>query len=117
MNNITVVGNLTADAEVKTFGDSKFIAMKIADNVYQGKDKDDHVNYYDILYGNSSADKMVSAYKKGTQVTVIGQVKAMLNESGGKHYMNLGIRSYNVSLPPKENNGGSDKTLDDEIPF
>ena len=48
MNNVTVVGNLTEDAKVQKFGDQKFISMKIADNIYQGKDKDDHVNYYDI---------------------------------------------------------------------
>ena len=29
--------------------------------------------------------------------------------------MNLGIRSYNVSLPPKKDETDSD--LDDEIPF
>ena len=115
MNNITVVGNLTQDAKVEQFGDQKFISMKIADNIYQGKDKDDHVNYYDILFGNSKADTMVEIYKKGVQVTVIGQMKAKLNESNGKHYMNMGIRSYNVSLPPKKD--GTDSNLDDEIPF
>ena len=115
MNNVTVVGNLTEDAKVQKFGDQKFISMKIADNIYQGKDKDDHVNYYDILFGNSKADTMVEIYKKGVQVTVIGQMKAKLNESNGKHYMNLGIRSYNVSLPPKKDE--TDSELDDEIPF
>ena len=35
---MTVVGNLFADAEVKNFGDQKFIAFKMADNVYQGQD-------------------------------------------------------------------------------
>ena len=119
---MTVVGNLFADAEVKNFGDQKFIAFKMADNVYQGQDKDDHVHTIDVLFGNRSADEMVKYYKKGVQVTVIGQVKAKLNESGGKTYLNMGIRSYNVSLPPKvKNNDNDDKSknddLDDEIPF
>lgn len=119
-NTICVVGNLVRDSEIKTFGEEKFLSFSIADNVFQGRDREDHVNFIDVLYYTKNPEKFIDSFKKGSQATVMGEMKARVQEKNGKHYLNIGIRANKLPFPPKEKKGNgveTQKELDDEIPF
>ena len=133
MNSINIVGNLVADAVVKSFKqknnsgeeyDRKFCAFKIADNL---KGNAEHTNYYDCVYFTQGADKFAPLLKKGMQVTCVnGTLKIEFVEKGDKRYTNIKVNVGDVILPPKPKPSSSQESKsaaggldlgDDEIPF
>ena len=115
MNIISVTGNLAKDCEVKNSGGDSFIAFTVCDNLYQGEGKEDHTNYFDVFWKVAKTDKLVGILKKGSKVTVNGELMVKKNEKDGKTYYNVGIRYPKVDLPNKPR--GKKDELDDEIPF
>jgi len=129
MNSISIVGNLTEDAQVKAFSgkdrngaevERKFCAFKIADNL---SGMTEHTNFFDCVYFTNGADKFAGFLKKGTQVTLINStLKVKTIQKDDKWYTNVTVNVRDISLPPKpkasqESKSAADSSLDDEIPF
>ena len=132
MNSINIVGNLVADAVVKSFKqknnsgeeyDRKFCAFKIADNL---KGNAEHTNYYDCVYFTQGADKFAPLLKRECKSHAsMEPLKIEFVEKGDKRYTNI-ANVGDVVLPPKPKPSSSQEFKsaaggldlgDDEIPF
>ncbi len=98
MQQITISGNLVADAQVHTRKDSttgassEFITFKVACNTNSGEVKE--TTFYDVTYRKT---RVFEFLKKGQSVLVNGQLKASLfTKDDGKAFLNLQI--YNTSV-------------------
>lgn len=130
MNVISVVGNLTEDAQVKAFNiktrdgtdvEKKFCAFKVADNL---SGTTEHTNFFDCVYVTNGAEKFVNFLKKGTQVTLINstlKIKTSQSKKDDKWYTNVTLNVRDIALPPKPKDTGSSQSgsdmPNDEIPF
>jgi len=120
MNIISVVGNLAKDCVVREKDGDNFIAFTVCNNIYQGEGKEDIVNYFDVFWKVKRTEKLVEILKKGSKVTVNGELVIRRSEKDGVTYTNVQIRYPKVDLPSKTNDdksNRSDSKLDDDIPF
>lgn len=75
MQNLTVLGNLGADATVQTANGQSFLTFKVADtNVYIDKDGAKHENttWVSCIYAGKY-DNILPYLRKGTKVYVVGR--------------------------------------------
>ena len=105
MVNITILGNLTADAIVReTQGEFKAISFSVATNEKR-KDKEDASAFFNCTLWSKS-DKIAQYLTKGKKVLV--QIDWMeTTEKDGKYYTNFRVRNVNPFL---ENKSQSDHT-------
>lgn len=87
MRNITLVGNLTRDFEVRFFEDSAVANSAVAVNhrfkdIKTGEWKDgDKPHYFDIaVWGTKQADNVVDSLGKGDRVLVVGTLNMTIKE-------------------------------------
>lgn len=101
MLTVEIIGYLGRDAEIKTFGDAKYISFSVAHTEkVKGEDVTTWVSC--LKYGES---KLVDYLKKGTQVYARGGL--YLQEKDGRAFLNcrvervelLGKRDKNDDLP------------------
>lgn len=108
-NSISFVGRLGADAEEKEVGDSTVVEFNVAENVYMGKGKDAHTNWYRVgiwgKYGEALKDSLV----KGKEVQIRGElVNRKYDKKDGGQGFSSEIRNAQVNfVGPKE--GGENK--------
>ena len=124
MNVISLTGNITKDCEIKKFGEDKFVLFTIAENLYNGKGNDEHVNYIDVKLKRENTDFFAKTLVKGERITVIGELRVKKSKGNdGQNYTNVGINCRDIQLPPKKDGAttseetATDSGLDDEIPF
>ena len=87
MRNITLVGNLTRDFEVRFFEDSAVANSAVAVN-HRFKDQktgewkdSDKPHYFDIaVWGSKQVDNVVDSLGKGDRVVVVGNVNMTQKE-------------------------------------
>jgi single-stranded DNA-binding protein len=73
---ISFVGRLGADAETKTVGDKYVCEFRVGSNIYMGKDKDEHTNWYKVTLWEERAKAMVPHLVKGKEVFITGELVA-----------------------------------------
>lgn len=75
INNLTVTGRLTADAEIKTFpSGKKFLKFALASN--HGWGEFEKATFFDcILTGDKRADALCKYLVKGKQVAITGAIE------------------------------------------
>lgn len=96
MNCITIVGNLTRDAQTRQAGDGTVTAFSIAENKrIKGEDK---TIFYDCSMWGERGARIAEYLTKGGQVTVVGELQP-IREKDGKFYID--IRVSDVSLPKR----------------
>jgi len=72
LNNISIIGNLTRDAELKTSTNGLAVGrFSIAVNEY----KKDEVSFFSVTCFGKQAETLVMYLKKGKQVGVTGRLK------------------------------------------
>jgi single-strand DNA-binding protein len=133
MNNITIAGQLGRDAEIRSAANGDAIAnFSIADN-QAGKDKP-AIWWRCSLYGKR-AEALGQYLKKGTALTVSGQVTERQYEKDGQQKTAQEVRVSDIALqsrreqpadsappqqarnaPPAKSATGFDN-MDDDIPF
>lgn len=134
-NRALVVGNLTRDPE--EFAGGKGVKFSIACNEsWFNKDKqekDEYVNYFDIVVWGKAGEAVLKFCSKGSKVAVDGKLRQERWENDGQNRSRVTIHvaggNGNVEfLTPKNggNGGGSDVPTDgfgsappddDDIPF
>lgn len=103
MNCITIVGNLTKDAQTRAAGDGTVTGFSIAENKrIKGEDK---TIFYDCSMWGDRGARIAEYLTKGGQVTVVGELQP-IREKDGKFYID--IRVTDVSLPKRS--GGAPDT-------
>lgn len=94
MNSITIVGNLTKDAQTRAVGDGTVTSFSIAENKrIKGEDK---TIFFDCSMWGERGARIAEYLTKGGQVTVVGELQP-LREKDGKTYID--VRVNDVSLP------------------
>ena len=96
MNSITITGNLTRDAELRSLSDgTAVLAFAVADN--QGKDKT-AIFWNASLFGKR-ADSLQQYLTKGQQVTVVGTVSEReFTDKEGNKRKSMDVRVNDIAL-------------------
>ena len=97
---IDLIGNLVADAEVRTGKDgTEFISFRVAVNEPHGEEK--RTTFYDVTYRKSDVIKYLMT---GVKVFVTGRPSFNAVAKDGKVYQNNNVYASDVDLmlPPRE---------------
>lgn len=125
MNNVTLVGNLTRDAEYKTGSTGVEMAkFSLACNrvaLVKGEQKE-YVDYVNVIqFGNSA--QAVGELQKGEKVVVLGRYETRKYESKGETRYSTNVNAEvvgRVLMPPKRNPGAFSQfgiARNEEVPF
>lgn len=96
MNSITITGNITKDAELRTLNNGDSVAsFSVADN--QGKDKP--AIFWNCSLFGKRADSLAQYLTKGQPVTVIGTVSEReWTDKDGQKRKSMDVRVNDVAL-------------------
>ncbi len=120
LNQVFLLGNLTADPELRTTSTGKSVCtFSIATN-YEWKDEDGEkqtgVDYHNVVAWNGLAEVIHQFMRKGSQVHIQGSLKTRSwEDSGVKHYKTEVIADELIMLGRKEEADGV-KVAADELP-
>ena len=102
MNNaiVTIDGNLTRDPELRQVGSTNVCNYTVAVNTDTKKEDGTYeANYYDCSTWGASGDYVFSKLKKGTEVTVCGEMQAIEKpDANGNQRTRLRVKTYNVRV-------------------
>jgi len=119
INNVTIVGRLVADAILKyTNSGTAILNFTVANNVYQGRDKDDYVNFIDCQMWGKQAEGVNDYLVKGKQVVVSGELKQQRweTDNGKRSKIVVNVRSIQLVGAKGETTKRSDTGFKDDIP-
>lgn len=100
LQKIDLIGNLVADAEVKTRKDnSEYISFRVAAHETMGEER--KTTYYEISMGKS---KVIEFLKKGQQVFISGKLSLSINTKDDRTYLNAHVSAKDLILcaPPRD---------------
>lgn len=125
MNKVILIGNLTSDPNMRTTASGKSVCtMRIAVNrMYKSSDGDTKTDYFDIVTWSKLANICDRHLRKGSKVSVIGELQIRSYESDGIKKYATEIMAENVEfLSPKKTvesiNASEFEDVDDaELPF
>ena len=113
INQVTLVGRLTKNAEVKKFGENLILLGSIAQNV--GKRGEEKAFYFDFFKVVES-DKIASYLKKGTLVAISGSLTYKEKEMDKKHIRYYSVKAQSIDfLEPTSADGKKDVKAAEEI--
>lgn len=98
MQIISILGNLTKDAELKSTTrqgvKNEFIAFTVACN--ENKGDEESATFYDVTCAKSS---VLEYLKKGQKVAVVGRFRFVVTkDQNGKEYPHLNVGAFSVEL-------------------
>lgn len=101
MAKIIILGNLTADAELKSTVKNdrtvEFVTFSVAENERRG---DENVpTYFDVMMGKTG---VLEYLKKGQKVQVIGNFRFSMTNKDGRSFPNLQVNALSVELVGKK---------------
>lgn len=110
MVNVSFVGRLGADAEVKSSkSGNQYVTMRVAVNQYNGKENE--TVWMNVTAFTDRDIKMAQYWKKGSQVEVHGgETCSIYTKSNGESAISRDVRAYNIDFV---NGGGSASTSSD----
>ena len=96
MTNVTIVGGLVRDVEVKTLGEYAVLNMTVASSKkVKGEDK---TTYAPVNYWVKADSKLPQYLKKGTQVAISGELETQSWEKEGQKFSKLVVRANTLQL-------------------
>lgn len=110
MQNLIVIGNLGADAEVRVVNDRKFVSFKVADTQRFTDNKGvthDSTVWISCAW-NSDGGNLLPYLKRGTKVMVIGRPSYKVYSSAKERMMMAGVDLHVVTI---ELAGGSSEDV------
>ena len=126
-NNISMIANLVADAEIKQVGQNDVLEFRLANNVGFGEKKT--TNWFNGAIWGTRGKSLVNHLKKGKKVFVTGQlvIREYTNKEGVKAYSNdirVSELDFADSAPgaggastPASNGPAAGTQADDTMPF
>lgn len=96
LNNISLVGRLTKDAEKKAAGSTSYIAFSIANNTGYGDYK--KTNFFDCKLWGKQGETLFSYLNKGKQVGVSGKLEMETWTSGDVEHKKWVLSTSDVIL-------------------
>jgi single-strand DNA-binding protein len=108
-NTITIIGNLTKDAELRfTQSGKQVVTFSLAYN----HDKES-VSYFEVTVWGQYAEKMHNYLRKGKQVAVTGELRQARWEQDGQSRSKVGITARTVQLLGGGEKKGPENLKDD----
>jgi single-strand DNA-binding protein len=123
INSVTLVGNLTRDAELKyTSGGAAIVKFALAVNRRKkvGETWQDEAHFFDIAMMGKSAESVHKFLTKGKQVGVQGELRQERWEQEGQARTRVSVFAFTVQLlggPAGEQSGKKPDESDDDIPW
>ena len=121
INQVTLVGRLTKNAEVRKTTDGNLVVVgSIAQNV--GKKGEEKAFYFDF-FKIVESDKIASYLKRGTLVAISGSLTYKDKEMDKKHIRYYSVKAQSIDfLEPASTDGKKDakaveETKVDDLPF
>ena len=120
INQVTLVGRLTKDSEVKKFGENLILLGSIAQNV--GKKGEEKAFYFDF-FKIVESDKIASYLKRGTLVALSGSLTYKEKEMDKKHIRYYSVKAQSIdflepaSTDSKRDAKAVEETKVDDLPF
>ena len=96
MQQITLIGNIGKDAEVKKLGNNDYTCFNVG--VSKKDSKGESITTWYTCYKYGTNDKLIQFLTKGTKVAVSGDLTAKMTESSGKTYLNLNVSVLSLEL-------------------
>ena len=135
-NNVTIIGRLTGDAEIRTAGntDNRVVNFTVAINRPKRKDAEDEADFIRVRAWNSTADFIEKYFRKGSKIGVRGSIRtdSYKNKDGENRSVTYVLADEVCFIESKStSNGGSEPkakastkkanvdvtTDDDDLPF
>ncbi|MGL4346229.1 MAG: single-stranded DNA-binding protein [Cellulosilyticaceae bacterium] len=76
MNQVTLMGNLTSDLELKTAKESNIVYTQFTLAVNHNGNKDSETEFFDIVAFNQKAKVLSEHMSKGRKLLVVGSLKS-----------------------------------------
>ena len=113
INQVTLVGRLTKNAEVKKFGENLILLGSIAQNVgKRGEEKAFYFDFFKIV----ESDKIASYLKRGTLVALSGSLTYKDKEMDKKHIRYYSVKAQSIDfLEPASTDSKKDVKAVEEI--
>ncbi len=90
MNNVSLIGRITKDLELKNFNDGKgfYTKFTLAINRRARKDSEPEADFISILVWNALAETMCKYLGKGSQIGLTGRLcsSSFMDKDGNKRY-------------------------------
>ena len=94
LQKIDLIGNLVADAEVRTGKDgSEYVGFRLAASEFSGEEK--NTTFYEVTWAKSG---VLEVLKKGQQVFVSGRLSLSVNLKDDKAYLNARVKARDLIL-------------------
>ncbi|WP_028830175.1 single-stranded DNA-binding protein [Proteocatella sphenisci] len=127
INNITILGRLTEDPELRYTSSGIAYATATIVNEQKYKDKK-QINYIDIVAFYGLAENLAKYCEKGRKILVQGKLEIKKNKTQEKTYTNISImaeyidflekpKSEEGEVKPNEYKNEYTAIKDDEVPF
>ena len=85
LNKFLVAGRLTADPEIQNIGENRLCKFTIACDRPKRKGQDDHeTDFFNCVAWNRNGDTIISYFKKGDMITIVGEVHINRYEKDGQ---------------------------------
>lgn len=129
MNNLTIIGNLVRNPELRTTPQGKKVcSIDVAVNRRRQVEGQPEADYFRVNCWNALAESCAKYLSKGKKVAVTGSVSLSKREHDGKFYASLEVFAEEVEfLSPKDSHdepktdaatvGGFTAVETDELPF
>lgn len=124
MATVTLSGYLAADPQLRDAGSTKVLGLRVP--VKTGFGDRERTTWYAVSVFGKRAEGLAKVARKGTYLTVSGELSMREYEHNGEKRVSLDVDSFRETLGPKTGDapaaadsqtsaGGAD--TDDEIPF
>jgi single-strand DNA-binding protein len=110
MNGIQIIGRLGSDPELKQVGDNDVAEFSMADDQYEGRDKEKTTGWYRCQVWGARAQTVMDYMHKGSPVTVFGSLKQRkYTTKDGDERTSMDVNVRDFSLPPRASQDDGDE--------
>ena len=117
MNEIVIMGRLTADPELKTFPDgSEYCNFTVAvDREYKDKEGNRPTDFFDCKTTKQGAVFVCKYFKKGDGIALKGSMEQNRTEKDGQKKVFWNLRVHKTEFPPSKKSTGYENTAPDAV--
>lgn len=113
LNNVMLMGRITADPEVKTTGESRYCKFCLA--VQRPKKKGEEsaeTDFFNCIAWNGTADVVADWYKKGDMMMIVGNLRNHRYEKNGENRISTEISVREIHFTGNKRVQQTSKELD-----
>lgn len=117
LNDITIMGRLTKDVEVKNAGEHKVVNNTVAVGRDYASEGQPDTDFIDISVWNKSAERMAKHLKKGSMIVVRGRLEInTYADKDGKSRNSANVRVAEWYFGEPKSQGNADAAAQDDTP-